>query len=44
MLPCLGHELEGAEHVAMVGDGHRRLPVRRRFLEQGADVAGAVEK
>src|SRR5690606_10763128 len=44
LLPGLGHELEHAEHVAVIGDGHRRLPVISGLLKQTRNGGRAVEK
>ena len=37
-------ELDGPEHVAMVGHGHSRLAKRFDLLHQRLDLIGAVEE
>ncbi len=44
VLARLGHELEHAEHVAMVRDGERGLPIGSGFLVQRGDAGRAIEK
>ena len=42
--PALHVELHGAEHVAVVGDRHRRHPVLSGLGDQIVEADGAVEK
>jgi hypothetical protein len=44
VLARFGHEFERTEHVAMVGNGQRRLPVRHGFLVQRRYAGSAVKQ
>lgn len=40
----LRYELEGAEHIAVVGQGDALLSVPDSFIHQGFDVAGPIQQ